>query len=178
MCAVTILHLLNADVMLFYSCCCISQNCKWCKSWGYPCSFCEASGLLDSVFYHRNSLFSSSNWCYWVCNSLHLIICLLVSSYFPSKKFPLSRVSISSKQTDWTNSLTFFCECRSRIRDTAEKQFQRVATGDTKPNSWTLLDFGKSSELVASTSFDVPLYLLQLILSLLSQNIILLQLLP
>ncbi|ONK68793.1 uncharacterized protein A4U43_C05F16090 [Asparagus officinalis] len=30
----------------------------------------------------------------------------------------------------------------SRIRDTAEKQFKRVASGDTKPNSWTLLDFG------------------------------------
>ncbi|RWR95335.1 Protein Iojap/ribosomal silencing factor RsfS [Cinnamomum micranthum f. kanehirae] len=30
----------------------------------------------------------------------------------------------------------------SRIRDLAEKQFKRVATGDYKPNSWTLLDFG------------------------------------
>lgn len=30
----------------------------------------------------------------------------------------------------------------SKIRDIAEKQFRRVATGDTKPNSWTLLDFG------------------------------------
>ncbi|KAJ8620641.1 hypothetical protein MRB53_029170 [Persea americana] len=30
----------------------------------------------------------------------------------------------------------------SRIRDLAEKQFRRVATGDYKPNSWTLLDFG------------------------------------
>lgn len=30
----------------------------------------------------------------------------------------------------------------SRIKDTAEKQFKRVASGDTKPNSWTLLDFG------------------------------------
>lgn len=39
-------------------------------------------------------------------------------------------------------------ECRSRIRDTAEKQFKRVASGDTKPNSWTLLDFGKYSELL------------------------------
>ncbi|ERN11456.1 hypothetical protein AMTRI_Chr03g43700 [Amborella trichopoda] len=30
----------------------------------------------------------------------------------------------------------------TRIRDIAEKQFKRVARGDTKPNSWTLLDFG------------------------------------
>ncbi|XP_008796472.1 protein Iojap, chloroplastic [Phoenix dactylifera] len=30
----------------------------------------------------------------------------------------------------------------SRIRDIAEKQFNKVASGDTKPNSWTLLDFG------------------------------------
>ncbi|KAG6494257.1 hypothetical protein ZIOFF_049277 [Zingiber officinale] len=30
----------------------------------------------------------------------------------------------------------------SRIRDTAEKQFDKIASGDTKPNSWTLLDFG------------------------------------
>ncbi|KAF9618404.1 hypothetical protein IFM89_001127 [Coptis chinensis] len=30
----------------------------------------------------------------------------------------------------------------SRIRDLAEKQYKRVATGDYKPNSWTLLDFG------------------------------------
>ncbi|WOL17166.1 protein Iojap, chloroplastic [Canna indica] len=30
----------------------------------------------------------------------------------------------------------------SRIRDTAEKQFNKIASGDTKPNSWTLLDFG------------------------------------
>ncbi|GMY08352.1 protein Iojap, chloroplastic-like [Fagus crenata] len=30
----------------------------------------------------------------------------------------------------------------SRIRDLAEKEYGRVPTGDTKPNSWTLLDFG------------------------------------
>lgn len=30
----------------------------------------------------------------------------------------------------------------SKIRDLAEKQYKRVATGDYKPNSWTLLDFG------------------------------------
>ncbi|KAK8950370.1 hypothetical protein KSP40_PGU012230 [Platanthera guangdongensis] len=30
----------------------------------------------------------------------------------------------------------------SRIRDIAKKQFTRTASGDTKPNSWTLLDFG------------------------------------
>eukprot|EP00262_Sarcandra_glabra_P006168 TRINITY_DN18298_c0_g1_i1.p1 TRINITY_DN18298_c0_g1~~TRINITY_DN18298_c0_g1_i1.p1 ORF type:complete len:220 (+),score=48.13 TRINITY_DN18298_c0_g1_i1:119-778(+) len=30
----------------------------------------------------------------------------------------------------------------SRIRDIAEKEFRKVASGDTKPNSWTLLDFG------------------------------------
>ncbi|PSS14391.1 Protein Iojap like [Actinidia chinensis var. chinensis] len=30
----------------------------------------------------------------------------------------------------------------SKIRDLAEKQYGKVASGDTKPNSWTLLDFG------------------------------------
>jgi hypothetical protein len=30
------------------------------------------------------------------------------------------------------------------MRDIGEKQFSKVASGDTKPNSWTLLDFGKS----------------------------------
>ncbi|KAL3508270.1 hypothetical protein ACH5RR_027671 [Cinchona calisaya] len=30
----------------------------------------------------------------------------------------------------------------TKIRDMAEKQFGRVAAGDSKPNSWTLLDFG------------------------------------
>ncbi|GFZ05758.1 Lojap-related protein [Actinidia rufa] len=29
----------------------------------------------------------------------------------------------------------------SKIRDLAEKQYGKVASGDTKPNSWTLLDF-------------------------------------
>lgn len=37
---------------------------------------------------------------------------------------------------------------RSKIRDTAEKQFNKIASGDTKPNSWTLLDFGKSVALI------------------------------
>ncbi|GJN33585.1 hypothetical protein PR202_gb22204 [Eleusine coracana subsp. coracana] len=32
----------------------------------------------------------------------------------------------------------------SKMRDIGEKQFSKVASGDTKPNSWTLLDFGKS----------------------------------
>ncbi|KAJ8542756.1 hypothetical protein K7X08_005279 [Anisodus acutangulus] len=30
----------------------------------------------------------------------------------------------------------------TRIRDMAEEKYGRVASGDTKPNSWTLLDFG------------------------------------
>ncbi|CAH9109671.1 unnamed protein product [Cuscuta epithymum] len=30
----------------------------------------------------------------------------------------------------------------TKIRDLGEKQFGRVASGDLKPNSWTLLDFG------------------------------------
>ncbi|KAI5674579.1 hypothetical protein M9H77_14943 [Catharanthus roseus] len=30
----------------------------------------------------------------------------------------------------------------SKIRDIAEKQYGKVASGDSKPNSWTLLDFG------------------------------------
>ncbi|GJM98398.1 hypothetical protein PR202_ga15409 [Eleusine coracana subsp. coracana] len=35
----------------------------------------------------------------------------------------------------------------SKMRDIGEKQFSKVASGDTKPNSWTLLDFGKSLPL-------------------------------
>ncbi|CAJ1958078.1 unnamed protein product [Sphenostylis stenocarpa] len=31
---------------------------------------------------------------------------------------------------------------RSRMRDRAEKKYGKIPTGDTKPNSWTLLDFG------------------------------------
>ncbi|OIV92497.1 hypothetical protein TanjilG_02260 [Lupinus angustifolius] len=31
---------------------------------------------------------------------------------------------------------------RSRIRDLAEKKYGKFSTGDSKPNSWTLLDFG------------------------------------
>lgn len=34
-------------------------------------------------------------------------------------------------------------ECRSRMRDLAEKKYGKVANGDVKPNSWTLLDFGE-----------------------------------
>ncbi|GMP64772.1 hypothetical protein CsSME_00025892 [Camellia sinensis var. sinensis] len=30
----------------------------------------------------------------------------------------------------------------TKIKDLAEKQYGRVASGDSKPNSWTLLDFG------------------------------------
>ncbi|KAJ1430740.1 Protein Iojap/ribosomal silencing factor RsfS [Sesbania bispinosa] len=30
----------------------------------------------------------------------------------------------------------------SRIRDRAEKKYGKIPTGDSKPNSWTLLDFG------------------------------------
>ncbi|KAL5201687.1 hypothetical protein ABZP36_036041 [Zizania latifolia] len=30
----------------------------------------------------------------------------------------------------------------SKMRDIGEQQFSKVASGDTKPNSWTLLDFG------------------------------------
>ncbi|KAK9112293.1 hypothetical protein Scep_019812 [Stephania cephalantha] len=30
----------------------------------------------------------------------------------------------------------------SKIRDLAEEKFKRIPKGDTKPNSWTLLDFG------------------------------------
>jgi hypothetical protein len=37
-----------------------------------------------------------------------------------------------------------FLPCSSKMRDIGEKQFSKVASGDTKPNSWTLLDFGKS----------------------------------
>lgn len=36
-------------------------------------------------------------------------------------------------------------QIRSRIRDLAEEKYGKVPTGDTKPNSWTLLDFGKGS---------------------------------
>ncbi|KAG9455539.1 hypothetical protein H6P81_000047 [Aristolochia fimbriata] len=30
----------------------------------------------------------------------------------------------------------------SKLRDMAEKKFKKIASGDNKPNSWTLLDFG------------------------------------
>lgn len=30
------------------------------------------------------------------------------------------------------------------MRDMAEKQYGKVPSGDKEPNSWTLLDFGKS----------------------------------
>jgi hypothetical protein len=29
------------------------------------------------------------------------------------------------------------------MRDLAEKKYGKVPSGDTKPNSWTLLDFGE-----------------------------------
>jgi len=32
--------------------------------------------------------------------------------------------------------------CRRRMRDMAEERFDHSPRGDTKPNSWTLLDFG------------------------------------
>lgn len=36
---------------------------------------------------------------------------------------------------------------RTKIRDLAETKYGKVPSGDTKPNSWTLLDFGKYMEL-------------------------------
>ena len=36
----------------------------------------------------------------------------------------------------------YIFQCRSRIRDLAEKKYGRSPSGDVKPNSWTLLDFG------------------------------------
>lgn len=41
--------------------------------------------------------------------------------------------------------LIFFVklQIRSKIRDLAEKKYGKVPSGDSKPNSWTLLDFGK-----------------------------------
>lgn len=36
----------------------------------------------------------------------------------------------------------YILRCRSRIRDLAEKKYGRSSSGDVKPNSWTLLDFG------------------------------------
>jgi hypothetical protein len=40
------------------------------------------------------------------------------------------------------------------MRDIGEKQFSKVASGDTKPNSWTLLDFGKSLPLILTLSIS------------------------
>ena len=37
----------------------------------------------------------------------------------------------------------FMLQLRSRIRDLAEEKYGRVSSGDSKPNSWTLLDFGE-----------------------------------
>lgn len=36
----------------------------------------------------------------------------------------------------------FMPQFRSRIRDLAETKYGRVPSGDSKANSWTLLDFG------------------------------------
>lgn len=36
----------------------------------------------------------------------------------------------------------------SRMRDLAEKQYGKAPSGDSKPNSWTLLDFGMSSYVI------------------------------
>lgn len=50
------------------------------------------------------------------------------------------------------NALTNFCcynlHNRSRIRDLAEKEYGKVPSGDSKPNSWTLLDFGELSYMI------------------------------
>jgi hypothetical protein len=40
------------------------------------------------------------------------------------------------------NIQDYILHCSSKMRDIGEKQFSIVASGDTKPNSWTLLDFG------------------------------------
>lgn len=39
--------------------------------------------------------------------------------------------------------LLFMLQFRSKMRDLAEKKYGKIPTGDSKPNSWTLLDFGK-----------------------------------
>lgn len=55
------------------------------------------------------------------------------------------------------NILLYF---RTRINDLAEKQYGKFATGDTKANSWTLLDFGRfsSSSLMKLTVCKVIFY--------------------
>lgn len=40
-------------------------------------------------------------------------------------------------------SFIFMLHFRSRIRDRAEQKYGKIPSGDSKPNSWTLLDFGK-----------------------------------
>lgn len=51
-------------------------------------------------------------------------------------------------------NLALFLHFRSKIRDLAEKKYGKVPTGDSKPNSWTLLDFGKSYFLSQCIPFE------------------------
>lgn len=46
------------------------------------------------------------------------------------------------------------------MRDIAELDFNKVATGDTKPNAWTLLDFGRFYylPLVFTVAFMLQFY--------------------
>ncbi|KAJ0045446.1 hypothetical protein Pint_05007 [Pistacia integerrima] len=43
----------------------------------------------------------------------------------------------------------------SRIKDLAEKKYGRIPSGDSKPNSWTLLDFGECPYMIISNSIVV-----------------------
>ncbi|KAL0282444.1 UNVERIFIED_CONTAM: protein Iojap, chloroplastic [Sesamum angustifolium] len=50
----------------------------------------------------------------------------------------------------------------TRIRDLAETQYGRTASGDAKPNSWTLLDFGLSTTWKSFTAMQhISSYLLR-----------------
>ncbi|KAJ0102189.1 hypothetical protein Patl1_05126 [Pistacia atlantica] len=43
----------------------------------------------------------------------------------------------------------------SRIKDLAENKYGRIPSGDSKPNSWTLLDFGECPYMIISNSIVV-----------------------
>lgn len=123
----TVCNLLIITCNLF-SCCRSRRCCKWCKSRRYKGPICEASCVLDSVFYYCHSIFSSANWRNWVCAS-HLSLWLFM-------------FDLHAKLWDRLGSNIFMPQFRSRIRDLAETKYGRVPSGDSKPNSWTLLDFG------------------------------------
>lgn len=168
------------------SCCCFSKNCKWSEGWRYSCSLCQAPGLLDSLFHHCYCFFSTTNWCHWVCYQFVIIsplairfVYCFVEEFLPditlysaikSSESHICNLAIKKKDghisivsllnaslTHSTLLKVLLGTCRSRIRETAEKQFKKVPSGDTKPKSWTLLDFGKKFGISINDGYKITI---------------------